>query len=272
LRYKTFKRHHWKTLGVFLKNNESNYSIGFNPYGDKVEITSNVESEFRLGSISSTFKIERIIKPANITIADSLLFEVKDQLKLKNELQLNKSLLGFNFAIYKDSRSFYYQGLPNNGTNLWMSFYLNHSFTKNLIFDISYDKSEAIKYVYDGIIDRLKIKISGDLNLFSEAMALSYVFSLDGYLNRENGYALSPIEKFPIKSTGDKDLQNIWIPSLSIQSTVKNVEIKYEMINILSVIYDLTGTNRSNSPIIFNHFFPSESRLASLSIRWHFSN
>ena len=272
LRYKTFKRHHWKTLGVFLKNNESNYSIGFNPYGDKVEITSNVESEFRLGSISSTFKIERIIKPANITIADSLLFEVKDQLKLKNELQLNKSLLGFNFAIYKDSRSFYYQGLPNNGTNLWMSFYLNHSFTKNLIFDISYDKSEAIKYVYDGIIDRLKIKISGDLNLFSEAMALSYVFSLDGYLNRENGYALSPIEKFPFKSTGDKDLQNIWIPSLSIQSTVKNVEIKYEMINILSVIYDLTGTNRSNSPIIFNHFFPSESRLASLSIRWHFSN
>jgi hypothetical protein len=272
LRYETFNRQNWKTLGVFLKNKESKYSVGFIPYEDGVELTSSVKSKFIMGPIHTTFNVEHSIRPAHIAMVDSLLFEVKDQLNLKNMLQFNKTRLGFNFAIYKESRSFYYKSLPSGGSNLWLSFNVNHPFTKNLIFDISYNKSNAVKYVYDGIRDRLKLKISGDLKLFSNAMALSYVFSLDGYLNRENGYALSPVEKFPFKAIGEDKLKNIWVPSLSITSTVKNVKIKYEMINILNIAYDFFGKGDLDSPIIFNQFFPSESRLASLSIMWNFYN
>ena len=272
LRYDSFKRHHWKTFGVFLNNKESKYSFGFIPQKDKAEFTSSVKSKFLIGPIHTTFKVEHSIRPAHIAMVDSLLFEVKDKLNLNNELQINKTRFGFNFAIYKESRRFYYRGLPKGGTNLWLSLNVNHPFTKNLIFDISYNKSQAIKYVYDGIRDRLKLKISGDLKLFSKAMALSYVFSLDGYLNRQYGYALSPVEKFPFKAIGEDKLKNIWIPSLSITSAVKNVQIKYEMINILNIAYDFLGKSNLDSPIIFNQFFPSESRLASLSIMWNFYN
>ena len=272
LRYEAFKRHHWKTFGVFLKNKESKYSVGFIPYQDRVELTSSVKSKFVMGPIHTTFNLEHSIRPAHIAMVDSLFFEVEDQLNLKNVLQFNKTRFGFNFAIYKESRSFYYKGLPKGGTNLWLSLNVNHPFTKNLIFDISYDKSKAIKYVHDGIRDRLKLKISGDLKLFSKAMALSYVFSLDGYLNRQYGYALSPVEKFPVKVTGEDKLKNIWVPSLSITSTVKSVEIKYEMINMLNIAYNFLGKSNLDSPIILNQFFPSESRLASLSIMWNFYN
>ena len=271
-RHEYFKRQNWKTLGIFIKNKVSKYSLAFTPYEDKGEIISSVESKFRIGPIYSTINVKHNTMPAHIAIVDTLLFEVKNKLNLKNELQLNKSRFGCNLAIYKNSRSFYYEDLPSGGTSWWMSCYLNYSVSKNLLFDISYDRLNADKYVYDGIRDRLKIKISGDLNLFSKSMALKYFISLDGYLGRQYGYALSPVEKFPIKATGEEQLKNIWVPSLSVMSTVKNMEIKYEMINILSIVYDFLGKKHSDNPIVFNQFFPSESRLATLSIMWKFSN
>ena len=103
-------------------------------------------------------------------------------------------------------------------------------------------------------------------------MSVHYSISLNGYLNRKNEYSLSPVERFPFKTDQISELEDIWIPYFNLKCVVKNVEITYEMNNVLNIVYDSLGKNYNDYQIIFNQYYPSASRMASLSIKWSFLN
>ena len=110
-----------------------------------------------------------------------------------------------------------------------ISFYVNHSFSNDLFLHIGYSLVNSPDYIGDGIKNRFKIKIGNDFKLFSSAMSVHYSFSLDGYLNRDSEYSLSPVEKFPSKAEQISELKDLWIPYFQLRCVVKNVEINYKM-------------------------------------------
>ena len=93
---------------------------------------------------------------------------------------------------------------------------------------------------------------------------------MDGYMNRKNGYALTPIERYPVHQPELASLENLWVPSFTAICFVKNVEISYAMHNLTNIINDYLSRNYGSNEIVFNKFYPSVSRLASLAIKWNF--
>ena len=71
-------------------------------------------------------------------------------------------------------------------------------FSNDLEFSIIYNRSISNEYINDGIGDRIKIELGNKFNLFSNAMTIKYHVSMDGYMNRKNGYALNPIDRYPV--------------------------------------------------------------------------
>ena len=73
---------------------------------------------------------------------------------------------------------------------------------------------------------------------------------------------------------GNQTALSLSTSGVSIESglLVKNVEINYEMNNVLNIIYDSLGKRYNDNQIIFNQYYPSASRMASLSIKWSFLN
>ena len=127
------------------------------------------------------------------------------------------------------------------------------------------------EYINDGIGDRMKIQLGNNFNLFSNAMSIHYLFSVHGYMRRTTEYALTPVERYPLKQVDSTPLQDLWVPSFTIKSFIKNVEITYEMNHVKNIINDYLG-KENREQIIFNKFYPSVVRLASLSIAWNFLN
>ena len=162
-------------------------------------------------------------------------------------------------------------GLPTKGNNLWISLYLSPVFQNDLELSIRYNRSMSNEYINDGIGDRMKIQLGNDFNLFSNAMSVHYLFSIDGYMKRTTEYALTPVERYPLKQVDSIQLQDLWVPSFTIKSFIKNVEITYKMNHVKNIINDYLGKENSEQ-IIFNKFYPSVVRLASLSITWNFLN
>ena len=103
-------------------------------------------------------------------------------------------------------------------------------------------------------------------------MTLKYYGSLDGYVNRKNGYALTPIERYPVYQPEQASLENLWVPSFTVTSFIKNVEISYTMHHLTHIIDDYLNRSYDNNQIVFNKFYPSVTRLASLAIKWNFYN
>ena len=264
------KTYGWNSFNVFLKNKNSKFHIGVNSHEDGQNFIASGESNFKHKSFNSKLNFGRTLKPAHISFTDTIRFEQKDHFWVENNLILNRSKVGIDFAFYKVNWNSIYMGLPKNGFNGWISFDFNHSFSNDLFIHIRYSLIENSDYVVDGVRDRLKIKVGNDFRLFSNAMSVHYSFSLDGYLNRENEYSLSPVEKFPFKEDKISELEDIWIPYFNLKCVVKNVEINYKMNNVLNIIYDSLGKTYKGDQIIFNQFYPNASRLASLSIKWSF--
>ena len=71
-------------------------------------------------------------------MSDKILFERKDHFWIENFVILNRSKIGIDFAFYKIDRNSTYMGLPKNGFNNWISFYVNHSFSNNLFLHIGF--------------------------------------------------------------------------------------------------------------------------------------
>ena len=266
------KTYGWISFNVFLKNKKSQFYLGANSYEDGQKLIVSGESNFKHNSFNSKLNAGRCLKPTHISFTDTILFEQKDHFWIENSFILNKSKIGIDFAFYKINRNSTYMGLPKNGFNNWMFFYFNHYFSNNLFLHIGYSLVDNLDYVSDGIKNRLKIKVENNFRLFSNAMSVHYSILLDGYLNRENEYSLSPVEKFPFKTDQISELKDLWIPYFHLKCVVKNVEITYEMNNVLNIIYDSLGKSYNDNQIIFNQYYPSASRMASLSIKWSFLN
>ena len=163
-------------------------------------------------------------------------------------------------------------GLPINGNNFWISLYLSPVFQNDLDFSIRYNRSISNEYISDGIGDRIKIQLGNKFNLFSNAMTLKYHVSIDGYMNRKNGYALTPIERYPVHQPELASLENLWVPSFTAICFVKNVEISYAMHHLTNIIDDYLNRSYDSNQIVFNKYYPSVTRLASLAIKWNFYN
>ena len=266
------KTYGWNSFNVFLKNKKSQFYLGVNIHGDGQKLIASGESNIKHNSFNSRLNAGRSLKPAHISFNDTILFEQKDHFWIENSFILNKSKIGTDFAFYKINRKSTYMGLPKNGFNKWISFYVNHSFSNDLFIHFRYSLIDNSDYVSDGIKNRLKIKVGNNFRLFSNAMSVHYSISLDGYLNRENEYSLSPVEKFPFKKDQISELKDLWIPYFHLKCVVKNVEITYEMNNVLNIIYDSLGKSYNDNQIIFNQYYPNASRMASLSIKWSFLN
>ena len=266
------KTYGWNSLNVFLKNKTSQFYIGVNHHENGQTFIASVESNFKYKLFNIKLNAGRSLKPAHISFTDKILFERKDNIWVENNLILNRSKIGIDFAFYKIYRNSMYMGLQKYGFNNWVSFYVNHHFTNDLFLHIGYSLVDNSDYVSDGIKNRLKIKIGDNFRLFSNSMSIHYSISLDGYLNRENEYSLSPVEKFPFKAGQISELKDLWIPYFHLKCVVKNVEITYGMNNVLKIIYDSLGKSYNDNQIIFNQYYPSASRVASLSIKWSFLN
>ena len=91
-------------------------------------------------------------------------------------------------------------------------------------------------------------------------------------MNRKNEYALTLIERYPIRQLEQASLEDLWIPSFNIMCTVKNVEISYRMHHLTNIIDDYLNRNYDSYQIVFNEYYPSDTRLASLAIKWNFYN
>ena len=118
----------------------------------------------------------------------------------------------------------------------------------------------------------MKIQLGNKFNLFSNAMTLKYHVSIDGYMNRRNGYALTPIERYPVHQSEQALLENLWVPSFTVTSFIKNVEISYAMHHLTNIIDDYLNHSYSSNQIVFNEYYPSVNRLVSLAIKWNFYN
>ena len=125
----------------------------------------------------------------HIAYTDSLNFEQNDCIWIENSLQMKRFNIGFDFAFQNFEREIDHMGLPAKGNNLWISLYLSSIFQNDLEFSIRYNRSISNEYINDGIGDRMKIQLGNKFNLFSNAMTLKYHVSIDGYMNRRNGYA-----------------------------------------------------------------------------------
>ena len=266
------KTYGWNSFDVFLKNKNSQFYIGVNSYESGQKLIASGESNFKYNSFKSKINAGRSFKPAHISFTDTIFFEQKDHFWGENNVILNRSKIGIDFAFYKIDRNSTYMGLPKNGFNNWISFYVNHSFSNNLFLHIGYSLVNSSDYIGDGIKNRFKIKIGNDFKLFASAMSVHYSFSLDGYLDRDSEYSLSPVEKFPSKAEPISELKDLWIPYFQLRSVVKNVEINYKMNNVLNIIYDSLSKSYNDDQIIFNQYYPNASRMASLSIKWSFYN
>ena len=91
-------------------------------------------------------------------------------------------------------------------------------------------------------------------------------------MNRKNEYALTPIERYPVRQLDEVPLGNLWIPSLNVTCYVKNVEISYEMHHLTNIIDDYLNRSYDSNQIVFNKHYPNVTRLASLGIKWNFYN
>ena len=266
------KNINWNVFNLFIQNKKSKYSIGLNNSKDGNDLIFSVRSNFRLRLITSKINFERSYKPYHIAYADSLNFEQNDCIWIENSLQMRRFNIGFDFAFQNFAREFNHMGLPAKGNNFWISFYLSPVFQNDLDFSIRYNRSISNEYISDGIGDRLKIQLGNKFNLFSNAMTLKYHVSIDGYMNRKNGYALTPIERYPVHQPEPASLENLWIPSFTAICFVKNVEISYEMHHLTNIINDYLSRNYDSNEIVFNKYYPSVTRLASLAIKWNFYN
>ena len=270
LYYDAVKNFNWNVFNFFIQNKKSKYSIGFNTSKDDYDLIISGRSNFHLGLIRSKINFERFYKPYHIAYADSLIFEQIDCIWIENRLQMKRSHIGFDFAFQNLKREIDNMGLPTKGNNFWISFYLSPVFQNDLEFSIRYNKSISNKYINDGIEDRMKIQFSNCFNLFSNAMTLKYYVSIDGYINRKNEYALTPIERYPVHQPEQSPLENLWIPSFTLICFVKNVEFSYEMYHLTNIIDDYLNRNYDSNQIVFNQYYPSLTRLASLAIKWNF--
>ena len=180
--------------------------------------------------------------------------------------------IGFDFAFQNFEREIDHMELPTKGNNLWISAYLSPIFQNDLEFSIRYNRSISNEYINDGIGDRMKIQLGNKFNLFSNAMTLKYHVSIDGYMNRKSGYDLTPIERYPVHQSEQSSLENLWVHSLTVTSFVKNVEISYTMHHLTNIIDDYLNRSYDSNQIVFNKYYPSVTRLASLAIKWNFYN
>ncbi len=266
------KNFNWNIFDFFIQNKKSKYSIGLNTFKNDYDLIFSGRSNFQLGLIRSKINYERSYHPYHIAYADSLTFEQIDCIWIENSLQIKRIQIGFEFAFKNLEREIDNTWLPTKGNNLWISFYLSPIFQNNLEFSIRYNKSISNEYINDGIGDRVKIHLGNKFNLFSNAMILKYHASIDGYMNRKNEYALTPIERYPARQLEEVPLGNLWIPSLNVTCYVKNVEISYEMHQLTNIINDYLNRNYDSNQIVFNKYYPSVTRLASLAIKWNFHN
>ena len=99
-------------------------------YEDGQKFIASGESNFKHNSFNSKLNAGRSLKPAHISFTDIILFEQKDHFWIENSFILNKSKIGIDFAFYKINRNSTYLGLPKNGFNNWLFFYVNHYFSK----------------------------------------------------------------------------------------------------------------------------------------------
>ena len=265
------KNFNWNIFYLFIQNKKSKYSLGLNSFKDGHDLIFSGRSNFQLGLISSKINYERSHKPYHIAYSDSLNFEQNDCIWIENSLQMKRFNIGFDFAFKNFERDIDHMGLPTKGNNLWISLYLSPVFQNDLELSIRFNRSITNEYINDGIGDRMRILVGNNFNLFSNAMSVHYLFSVDGYMKRTTEYALTPVERYPLKQVDSIPLQDLWVPSFTIKSFIKNVEITYEMNHVKNIINDYFGKENSEQ-IIFNKFYPSVVRLASLSITWNFLN
>jgi hypothetical protein len=266
------KNFNWNVIDLFIQNKKLKYSIGLNTFKDGHDLIFSSRSNFQLGLIRSKINFERSYKPYHIAYTDSLNFEQNDCIWIENSLQMKRFKIGFDFAFQNFERKIDQMGLPTKGNNLWMSLYLSPVFQNDLEFSIRYNRSISNEYINDGIGDRMKIQLGNKFNLFSNAMTIKYHVSMDGYMNRKNGYALNPIERYPVYQPEQASLKNLWIPSFTVTSFVKNVEISYAMHHLTNIIDDYLNRSYDSNQIVFNKYYPSVTRLASLAIKWNFYN
>jgi len=266
------KNFNWNVIDLFIQNKKLKYSIGLNTFKDGHDLIFSSRSNFQLGLIRSKINFERSYKPYHIAYTDSLNFEQNDCIWIENSLQMKRFKIGFDFAFQNFERKIDQMGLPTKGNNLWMSLYLSPVFQNDLEFSIRYNRSISNEYINDGIGDRMKIQLGNKFNLFSNAMTIKYHVSMDGYMNRKNGYALNPIERYPVYQPEQASLKNLWIPSFTVTSFVKNVEISYAMHHLTNIIDDYLNRSYESNQIVFNKYYPSITRLASLAIKWNFYN
>jgi hypothetical protein len=266
------KNFNWNVIDLFIQNKKLKYSIGLNTFKDGHDLIFSSRSNFQLGLIRSKINFERSYKPYHIAYTDSLNFEQNDCIWIENSLQMKRFKIGFDFAFQNFERKIDQMGLPTKGNNLWMSLYLSPVFQNDLEFSIRYNRSISREYINDGIGDRMKIQLGNKFNLFSNAMTIKYHVSMDGYMNRKNGYALNPIERYPVYQPEQASLKNLWIPSFTVTSFVKNVEISYAMHHLTNIIDDYLNRSYDSNQIVFNKYYPSVTRLASLAIKWNFYN
>ena len=262
----------WNVFNFFIQNERSNYSIGLNTFRGGNDLIFSGRSNFYLGLIRSKINYEWSYKPYHIAYADSLTFERNGCIWIENNLEIKKLQIGFDFAFQKLEREINNMGLPVKGNNFWISFYASHVFQNDLEFSIRYNKSINNDYVNDGNGDRIKIKLGNNFELFSKSMILKYRVSIDGYMNRKNEYALTLIERYPIRRLEQVSIEDLWIPSFNIICVVKNVEISYRMHHLTNIIDDYLNRNYDSNQIVFNEYYPSDIRLASLAIKWNFHN
>ena len=266
------KNINWNVFNLFIQNKKSKYIIGLNNSKDGNDLIFSARSNFRLRLIISKINFERSYKPYHIAYADSLNFEQNDCIWIENSLKMKRFNIGFDFAFQNFEREFNHNGLPTKGNNFWISLYLSPVFQNDLDFSIRYNRSISNEYISDGIGDRIKIQFGNKFNLFSNAMTLKYHISIDGYMNRKNEYALTPIERYPIYQSEQAQLKNLWVPSFTVKCLVKNVEISYAMYNLINIIDDFLNRSYDSNQIVFNKYYPSVTRLASLAIKWNFHN
>ena len=272
LGHDAFKNFNWSVFNFFLQNKKSKYSLGLNAFKDEYDLILSSRLNSQLGLIKSKINYERSYKPYHIAYADSLTFEQNDYIWIENSLEMKRIQIGFDFAFQNLEREVGKISLPAKGNSLWISFYLSPVFQNDLEFSIRYNKSISNEYINDGIGDRIKIQLSNNFNLFSNAMTLKYHVSIGGYMNRKNEYALTPIERYPVRQSEQTKLKNLWIPSFTIICFIKNVEISYEMHHLTNIIDDYLNRDYDSNQIVFNNYYPGVTRLASLSIKWNFYN
>ena len=272
LNHNAVKNFNWNVFNLFIQNKKLKYSIGLNNSKDGNDLIFRARSNFRLRLIISKINFERSYKPYHIAYADSLNFEQNDYIWIENSLQMKRFNIGLDFAFQNFEREFNHMGLPTKGNNFWISLYLSPVFQNDLDFSIRYNRSISNKYISDGIGDRMKIQLGNKFNLFSNALTLKYHVSIDGYMNRKSGYDLTPIERYPVHQSEQSSLENLWVPSLTVTSFVKNVEISYTMHHLTNIIDDYLNRSYDSNQIVFNKYYPSDTRLASLAIKWNFLN